>query len=137
MVFGSLADRYGHKLNLLLAAASTAISSLCAIVIADPVLYSVVFIFSALTAALNVISRLPFIAELSPPATRPAVVAMANVVTAPCVFWGGIGGVVANAAGFEMVFVIAAALAAGAFICLAATVREPRRAAPACQTETL
>jgi MFS family permease len=137
LVFGFLADRYGHRVNLLCAAAASGIASLCAIVIANPLLYSAVFVFSALTVALNMISRLPFIAELSPPATRPAVVAMANVVTAPCVFWGGISGVVADVAGFDIVFVIGSALAVGACICLAATVREPRHATHSCQSDTV
>jgi MFS family permease len=130
LVFGFCADRYGHKLNLLLAATASALASLGGLALHDPALYGVVFVFAALTVALNMISRLPFLAELSPVSTRPAIVAMANVVTAPFVFWGALSGLLADAVGFTPVFVIAILLSGMAFVVLALGVRDPRKFPP-------
>jgi MFS family permease len=129
VVFGPLGDRYGHKLNLLVAAGATFVSGVTAIAAPDPVTYGVVFVAAALSLGLVTISRLPLLAELSVDAERPTVIALANMVTSPFVFWGIAGGAIADLAGYEWVFALASCFALAALLWLSLMVREPRHVA--------
>jgi MFS family permease len=128
LLFGPLADRYGHKLNLLVAALATLVSAVMALISPTPLVYSTVFVGVALSTGLVNISRLPLIAELAGETDRSAVIAVSNMCTSPFVFWGVLGGVIADAAGYEWVFVLAAVFALAALLWLALRVTEPRQA---------
>ena len=128
VVFGALADRYGHRINLIVATGSTVLSSVAAILAPDPATYSIVFVFSALSIGLVTISRLPMLAELASTSERATVVAMANLITSPFVFWGVAGGVIADLAGYVWVFSLAACFAAAGVFWFAFMVHEPRAA---------
>jgi MFS family permease len=125
-LFGFLADRHGHKLNLLVAAAATAVGSLVAIVAPGIEVYSIAFVTASLTISLVMISRLPFLAELSPESERPSRVAIASMLTSPFVLTGLLAGWVASQIGFVPVFVAAAVIALAAFFWLLFMVEEPR-----------
>ena len=128
LIFGPLADRRGHRINLMAGAGATFLSALAALFAPDPVTYGIVFVCAALTITLGTISRLPLLAELSPDAERPSVVALANLVTSPFVFCGVAGGFIADAAGYEYVFGLAALFALSALLWLWFMVEEPRPA---------
>ncbi|MEW6511961.1 MAG: MFS transporter [Bacteroidota bacterium] len=127
LVFGAIADRFGHRVNLMAMAGATLVSSLTALFANDATLYAIVFVFAALSIVLGMISRLPFLAELSSEAERPSVVALANLITSPFVFWGVAGGLIADAAGYDAVFCIAGFFALAALLWLGLKVHEPRR----------
>ncbi len=126
LLFGFLADRYGHKLNLLVAGLSTVLACVLALTAADVYVYLVVFVCSAWSVGLTGISRLPLIAELCREMDRPAYIALANLVTSPFVLLGIAAGWVADEIGYEPVFVSAAVLALGAAVWLGLAVEEPR-----------
>jgi MFS family permease len=126
LLFGVLADRAGHRLVLLLGAGMAFVSAVAALLAGTPGAYGLVFVCAALSATATAISRLPFLAELSSEADRPRLVALVNTVTSPCVFWGVIGGVIADRAGYESVFVLSAAFALAAGLWLVFKVRDPR-----------
>lgn len=126
LVFGAVADRFGHRTNLFIGAAATFLSAVIALLAKSPALYVVVFVCAGLTVALGTISRLPFLAELAGEGERPSVIALANMISSPFVFWGAIGGVVADAAGYEWVFLIAGCFALCAAVWLLVMVRDPR-----------
>lgn len=128
-LFGKLADSRGHKINLLLANVATVISSVIAMLAPGPLSYGLVFVAASMTIALTQISRLPMIAELATAQDRPTVIAVANIVTAPFVCWGVIGGVLAGIAGYTLVFALAAVFALAGFVWLHTMVTEPRAAA--------
>jgi MFS family permease len=131
LVFGPLADRFGHKLNLIVAAAATLTGSLAALLAPTPGIYLSVFVCAALSLGLVTISRLPLIAELAGEDDRSAIIAVSNMVTSPFVFWGVLGGLIANAAGYEWVFVLSALFSLAGLLWLLFMVREPRQAASA------
>jgi MFS family permease len=126
LLFGHLADRYGHKINLVLSAAATALACGSALVAPSPAWYLVAFLGSAAAVAVAMISRLPLIAELAPEASRASSVALANLVTSPFVLFGVLAGWMANRFGYPVVFSVAGSMALVALIWLILRVSEPR-----------
>jgi MFS family permease len=128
LLFGYLADHYGHRLNMLLAGMFTLLACLAALVSPTPELYALSFVFSASAVTLGGISRLPLIAELCAPGERPTYVALSNMVTSPFVLAGILGGLIANTFGFTALFMIAGAVALVALLWWLTMVEEPRGA---------
>lgn len=132
MVFGSLtlgyiADKVGHKNNLVLA--SLAIASGCLLALLAPRLefFYVVFMLSAVSSAVMMISRLPFIAELCPEDERPTYVALTNLVTAPFFITGLLAGWIADSIGYEYIFIGSAVAAVTSAAWMYAMVIDPRK----------
>ena len=109
-----------------MAACSTAAACLIALLAPTPGLYLFVFIGSSLASGLAGISRLSIVAELSSEGERPTYVALTNMVTAPFVLFGLLGGWLADRFGYNIVFVLAGILALASALWLAAKVEEPR-----------
>lgn len=128
LLFGALADRFGHRMNLVLAACALATACLVALTAPAAGLYYVAFTSVALAVGLQNISRFPIVAELCREQERPAYMALTNVVTAPFLLLGLAGGWLANRYGYDAVFVVAGGLALAAACWLAFMVREPRSA---------
>lgn len=130
LLFGVLADRLGHRLNLVLAAGATLLACAAALLAATPEVYLVVFVGSAFALGLPQISRLPIVAELCTEEERPTYIALMNALTAPFALSGLLAGWVADRFGFPAVFVLTAAVAAAAGLWLLTMVREPRYDGP-------
>ena len=126
VVFGFLADHFGHRLNWLILAGCSAAASVMAIIASNILLYGLVFFFMACTATLQGISRLSLLAELCTEAERPLYIAFVNTITAPAVFVGILFGAIARWFGYASVFALAALLAAAAFLWIYFYVQEPR-----------
>ena len=126
LVFGVLADRFGHKVNMLISAGSTLLACVIALTAATVPWYSVVFVLASWSITLTGISRLPLIAELCTPAQRPSYVAVTNLLTAPFVLMGIIAGWLVDSMGFTALFLFAGMVAAASCIWWYAMVEEPR-----------
>jgi MFS family permease len=126
LVFGYLADRFGHRNNLLVAAASTSI--ICIIAIWAPVLevYFIVFAGAALTTSLFQLSRLAMVVELCEEENRPIFVALTNMITAPFILTGLLGGLLADKFGYMPVFILAGIFSTSSMIWWIMKVPEPR-----------
>jgi hypothetical protein len=124
--FGILADQLGNKVNLLAMAVSSVLASLAAVAAGNVLAYGLVFVFMAVSIALQGISRLSFVAELCSEDERPVYVALANTITAPTIGVGILFGALVPFVGFDAVFVLAAALGAASFAMLWFRVAEPR-----------
>jgi MFS family permease len=124
--FGYIADHYGHKVNLVLAASSTALSCFAALLAPSQGLYLFVFVGMAFQIGLSGISRLSIVAELCSEEERPTYVALTNLVTSPFVLFGLIAGGIASRFGYDAVFLIAGLLALGSALWMAFRVDEPR-----------
>ncbi len=127
LLFGYVADHRGHKLNLVLSGIATAAAALIAVVARSPAVYLLVFVGSALQVALSGISRLTIVAELSSERDRPTYIALTNMVTAPFALFGIVCGWIANNAGFDAVFVVAALLAIASALWLGLKMTDPRK----------
>lgn len=129
MFFGTIADRYGHKVNLVLSAASTALSCFMAILAPSQGLFLIVFVGMAFQIGLSGISRLSIVAELCSEEERPTYVALTNLVTSPFILFGLIAGGIASQYGYDAVFFIAGLLAVASALWMAFRVEEPRETA--------
>ena len=126
LIFGYMADRWGHRLNIVLSAAFMVLACAAALLADQVEVYYLAFIASALTLGLRTISRLPIIAELCREDDRPTFVALTNVVTAPFVLAGVAGGWMANVHGYDTAFMGAGLISVFACAWLGFMVKEPR-----------
>ncbi|MCX6134826.1 MAG: MFS transporter [Ignavibacteriales bacterium] len=126
MFFGYIADHYGHKVNLILAAASTALSCFMALLAPGQWLYALVFVGMAFQIGLSGISRLSIVAELCSEEERPTYVALTNFVTSPFILFGLVAGGIAGRYGYDAVFLISGLLAVASGLWMAFRVEEPR-----------
>jgi MFS family permease len=129
MFFGYIADHYGHKVNLVLSAASTALSCFAAMFAPSQGLYLIVFVGMAFQIGLSGISRLSIVAELCSEEERPTYVALTNLVTSPFVLFGLVAGGIASRFGYDAVFLVAGLLALGSALWMSFRVEEPREMA--------
>ena len=126
ILFGFVADNYGHKLNLMLAAIASFTACIIALLAPLPEIYFVVFVFSAFSATLLQLSRLTIICEICEEEDRPTYIAVTNMLTSPFVLSGLLAGVIANSFGYKYVFLLASVLSFLSFIWYMMKVKEPR-----------
>ncbi len=126
LLFGFLADKYGHRINLFFGALFTAIACLLAIVTQTLFLYYSVFVFSAMTLALIQVSRITIIAELSPEEETSTYGSLTNVITVPFVLSGIFAGWLADMFGYIPVFVLAGFFAVLSAYWFLFVMKEPR-----------
>lgn len=126
LYFGYLADKKGHKLNLIWSSVFTLLACVTALASPSVEIYFICFAASALTISLTQVSRLTIIAEICMEDDRPTYISLTNLITAPFVLSGLLGGWIATSFGYNAVFIIAGVFAAFAFIWLNYKVIEPR-----------
>jgi len=126
LVFGWLADQFGHRLNMVLASAATLMACAMALVANGVLVYVLVFVNASFTAALLQTSRLPIISEICGEQDRPTYVALSNMFSAPFSLSGILGGWLANRFGYSAVFAVGGIFALGSFIWWLVLVQEPR-----------
>jgi len=127
LIFGHLADRIGHKLNLMFAGIFTFSICLIAILAKSVVLYYLVFMGTALTLSLINVSRLAIIAELCVEENLPIYIALTNMITSPFILFGVLGGFLADRFGYDVVFCIAGIFALSSSLWWWRKVPEPRK----------
>ena len=127
IIFGIIADSYGHKVNLLAFALCSAFAGLFAIISTNILMYGLVFFFLACATQIQAISRLPFVAEMCRENERPVYVGIVNTVTAPTVFIGLVFGWFVPRIGYASIFIITSLLAVNSFLILYRKVSEPRK----------
>lgn len=138
LLFGFLADRKGHKLNLEIVALLGAVSLVLAYLAPDSVWFFPIFFLRGAIFAGTVISSISIVLEFTHPEERPTYLGLANTlpgvagVIAPLV-----GGWLAGVAGYGPMFIVSAVLAAASFIMIRWTVREPRYLEPAAAPESI
>ena len=132
VVFGYVADHVGHKPVLVAGAVAIAIGNVVAIAGRGSVEICVVFVFySVWIAAMNV-SALTLTIEFAPPDEVPTYTGLASTLVAPAAFIAPlIGGLLADAAGYPVVFAIAAVAAIANAALLVTRVHDPRGHRPA------
>ena len=134
LYFGYVADKHGHKINLLWA--STFIGFACLIAVISPIveLYYFVFVGAALNIILLQVSRLTIVAEICSEDDRPTYVALANVITAPFILSGMFGGFIVNIFGFQTLFLMSVFFSILTILWLITKVVEPRNLLQPVQT---
>ena len=126
VAFGFVADQIGHKFNLLLSAGAMTLGTAIALLAGSIEIYMLTFALFAVTASVNMISRLSIVAEFCDDTQKSAYIAITNTATAPFILLGVAAGWVADMAGYVPVFLFAGLCAFTAFIWLLLKVKEPR-----------
>jgi MFS family permease len=126
ILFGYIADKFGHRINLMMAAGTSFSACMISLIAPSPILFYFVFVFSAFTATLLQLSRLTIIAEICAEEDRPTYIAITNLLTSPFILSGILGGLIANSFGYNYVFILAAFLSLSSFLWYLKKVKEPR-----------
>lgn len=128
--WGSLADRTGHKVTLVLGQALTVAS--LAVVIASRSLpqFGLAFVLLGLGTSAIAISTYPMTLEFAPQRSRPTYIGLASVSNVPFVIAGPLlGGLVADRFGYAPAMAMYLLFGLEALALLVVAVRDPRRAA--------
>jgi MFS family permease len=130
LLFGALADRKGHKLVLELSVLAAALAVGLASVAPAPTWFHIVFVLTGASTAGFMLSGIMIVFEFCAPDERPTYIGLSNTVTgvaagvAPMM-----GGWLASAAGYRIVFVVAFVVGLMGYALLRWWVREPRQVA--------
>ena len=127
LLFGFMADRYGHKVVLELGAAAGALAMLTAWVAPSPVWFYLAFVGLGASSAAEVLSGILIVFEFARPDDRPTYIGLVNTTLG--LFSGLsplIGGWMASRMGYAPLFATAFVLIIMAFVILRWAVREPR-----------
>ncbi|HTO11668.1 MAG TPA: MFS transporter [Candidatus Binatia bacterium] len=128
LTLGWVGDHAGHRLVLLIGMIAAAGATAMALVAPSLGAFGLVFaLYGVQIAAVNV-SSLNVLLEFAPIAeARPTYVGLATTAMAPVAFAAPlVGGVLADAAGFRVMFVVALAFTLVGLVILATLVRDPR-----------
>ena len=126
IIFGYLGDYFGHKINIILLAASSGLASLCSVLFNNVWLFGIVFVFTGFTLTIQIVSRLALVAEMCSETERPIYIALLNTMTAPTILFGILGGLLITIIGYEQVFLIYSFISLSGVIWLYKKVNEPR-----------
>ena len=130
LTLGWVADHAGHRLVLLAGAAATVVASVVALLAPSLAVFELVFVlFGVHTAAVSV-SALNVLLEFAPSQDeRPTYIGLGSTAMAPVAFATPlIGGLMADALGFRVVFLTALGCGVVGLLMLATRVHDPRRA---------
>jgi MFS family permease len=120
----------GHRVVLLAGAAASVAANVVALMAGSPGAFGVVFVLAGVQTASVTISGLTVLLEFAPAAeAQPTYVGLGHTSLAPMAFTAPLAaGLLADAAGFSLVFLIAALGGIAATLVLALRVRDPRHA---------
>jgi MFS family permease len=127
LVFGWLADRYGHKLVLEISYLLGAVSLVIAIISRSPQMFYAVFAIQGIFAAATMLSGINIVFEFSKAEVRPTYIGLANTMIG--IFSGLapiLGGLLVDGINYTWMFGIAAGLSFLGFAALRYWVIEPR-----------
>jgi MFS family permease len=126
LLFGLLADRFGHKVNLELGALISALAFGIAWLAPAPGWYYVVFTLLGVSVATVLVSGILVVMEFSPPERRPTYTGLANTSVGVVTMAAPLLGAALALAGYDWLFLLTALLNVLAFIVMRWWVREPR-----------
>ena len=125
---GSLADRVGHRAVIVVGVGAMALANGMALGAPGLPAFSILFAFVGLAQTAATISNMNVLLEFAPtPEERPTYVGLGNTFIAPLAFGAPIAaGLLADAWGFEVVFLTAITCGVTGFVLMLARVRDPR-----------
>lgn len=127
LVWGLIADRFGHKIVLCLGSAAMALAALSALV--SGALWGVYVAFALMGAGLaaEMISATSILLEFAPEPERPTYIGLSNTLVAPFrILAPIIGGGLAGTLGYSPLFAVASAVSLVGVGLMSLGVREPR-----------
>jgi MFS family permease len=123
---GVLADRYGNKITLSVAAGGLLCASLTALLSPTLAWFRLVFVFLGVHLGSELMSRYNMSIEYGPPEQRSIYLGMMNTFLAPLYLSGMAGGWISDRFGYPAVFAVGAAFSLIGISFLILRVRDPR-----------
>ena len=129
LVLGWIADRVGHRAVMVIGAGAMTLANVIGLTATTLSSFSVLFAFAGVAQAAATVSNLNVLLEFAPaPEERPTYVGLGSTFVAPLAFGAPLtAGFIADARGFETVFVIAVTCGMIGLALMLGYVREPRR----------
>jgi MFS family permease len=126
LLWGFVADRWGHKAVLCSAAFAMALASVAAWSASSVTWLGVTFALLGVSVSANSVSRMNIILEFCAAEDRPTYIGLTNTLLAPGMLAPVLGGWLATWAGYRGMFAVAMVLCVLGGLLLAFWVREPR-----------
>jgi len=128
LAFGSLADRYGHKLILEICVFTAAISAIIAALASSPTWFYVVFFLTGISAAGFFLSGIMIVFEFCNPLIRPTYIGLNNTFNGIiAIAMPFIGGLLARVFGYQTMFIVSFLVCSLGVVLLRFWVKEPRQ----------
>ena len=128
LLWGVIGDRAGHKVVLTSAAFALALAALNTLLAPTQGWLVLSFVLLGMYSSGDAVSGLNIILEFAAPEDRPTYIGLTNTLLAPTIVLAPIlGGWIATVAGFPVLLVTAATIAATGALLLAFWVDEPRQ----------
>ena len=130
LFFGFFADRYGHKLSLVIGLSISVLSLVLAVAAPDPIWFLPIFFLRGAVNAATFVSGISIVYEFTDEQSRATYIGLANTLPgiigalAPLV-----GGWLASAVSYQSMFVVSAVIGALSVVLLHFSVRDPRERA--------
>jgi MFS family permease len=125
-LLGRVADRWSRKWVLVLGGIAAVISAILALMIHDPILFSLVFILNGIANTGFWTIGLAISLEFGEEKDRPTYVGMSNSLISPSTILAPLlGGFLADAFGYPVTFVVSAVFGILAVITLSVLVKDP------------
>lgn len=129
LVFGLLADRYGHKLSLELGALASCLAFVAVWLAPQAFWFDVGFVLLGVAGGAVVVSGILIVLEFAPAARRPTYAGLANTATGVVSMIGPLLAAALARWSYDGLFAISAFFSLAAWLALYRWVREPRHAA--------
>lgn len=127
-LLGRIADKWSRKWVLVAGSLAAAFSALLALLIKDPKLFAFVFVLNGIGATAFWTIGLAFSLEFGEERQRPTYIGMANTFIAPSTILAPLlGGLLADAFGYDVTFIVSAICGLIAVITLVVLVKEPQK----------
>ena len=130
LVLGGLADRHGHKKNLVISGLALALAALLALGATSLAGLIPAFVLLGVGLAGDQVSRLNIILEFAVPEDQPTFIGLTNTLLAPVVFLAPIAGGWLADTGFDSLFLLMIACGLVGGLMLLFIVKEPRHIPP-------
>lgn len=136
-LLGWLGDRRGHRLSFALGTIALVVSAALAITAPSLGWFYIVFALAGIAQGALWTTPLALTADFGDETSRPYYIGLANTLVAPATLFGPIvGGWIAERAGFEAAFALAAIIGMAAAVVIALAMRDPRRRSSAARVTT-
>jgi len=129
LIAGFIADRWGHKISLMIGLVGVTCAYLLAWLSPEPIWYNLVFFLVGMSSGIAIVSGVLINMEFSRPEHRPTYIGIANTTMGIGSVLAPLVGAMLAIAGYNLLFVVSAIFGLAALIMLATAVQEPRRQA--------
>jgi MFS family permease len=135
LIFGFLADKYGHKLSLELASLAAAMAYALARLAPQPAYYFVVFALMGISLGGIIVSGILVVLEFCEPDKRPTYIGLSNTGTGLVSVVAPLIGAWLAAISYQWLFTLGSFISLLSFVALRWLVKEPRHAFHASQPQ--